>query len=499
MLIDRYREQYVAHGTTRRTRSSGPAPAGCSSPTPPSRRSRSTGRSTRGCRRQDLRTRDDPAAVGKVTRFADHRGGRRAAGPALVGYPRAGRGEDPRLPRELPARPAVGLDQPGAALRAAAGGARPGSPRRSSRWCAARCRPPRCGGRRMLVVRKASRPPKDDPRKDHAHSRLARRPRRRHPPRQAAQAHGRSVGHRARQDRVLQPGRVGQRSVRPPRWCSPPSCDGSLTDGGTMVEASSGNTGIGLGTGGRGPRSPGSSSCCRTRSAIEKVDILRAYGAEVVETPANVPREHPRHFNNLARGASRRRPAAGSPTSTTTRPTRPIHCETTGPEIWAATEGRVTHLVASIGTGGTISGTGRYLRSGAGVEVVGADPATSRYPAATAARTSWRRRALPASRDRRARYGRCPSEQDVVDRIEAIERPRLDPDHARPGPRRRACSSARRRRLVVAAALRVRPGPGPSTPWWRSCPTPGGAYLSKYPRRTGCGAWASSTTTGPGC
>jgi cystathionine beta-synthase len=116
--------------------------------------------------------------------------------------------------------------------------------------------------------------------------------------------------------------------------------------------------------------------------AVEKLDILRAYGAEVVTTPGTLPREHPEHVNNLALRIAAETPAAGSPTSTTTRPTR--RSTTRAPARRSGRRRRpVTHLVASVGTGGTISGTGRFLKEKGGVEVVGADPLTSATAAAT--------------------------------------------------------------------------------------------------------------------
>ena len=119
--------------TTRRTRSSAPARAGCSSRTPPSRPSSSTGRSTRArSRRQDLR-KHDPARGGQGDQLPDHRGGRRARSGARR-VARAGRGEDPRLPRQLRARPAVGLDQPRPRARRTRTTCCGGSRRRSSRW-----------------------------------------------------------------------------------------------------------------------------------------------------------------------------------------------------------------------------------------------------------------------------------------------------------------------------------------------------------------------------
>ena len=273
--------------------------------------------------------------------------------------------------------------------------------------------------------------------------------------------------------------------------------DGTLTGRGTIVEASSGNTGIGLAQAAavRGHRIV---VVLPDTVATEKVDMLRAYGADVIQTPANLPREHPDHVNNIARRIAEQTPG-GWFANQYDNPANPeIHYATTGPEIWAATEGRVTHLVAGIGTGGTISGTGRYLKEQGHVEVVGADPATSRYHGGDGS---------PYFVEAAGHYRHTDTvddtwplsyHQDVVDRIEAID----DRDSVlttRRRPSTKGCSSARRRRWPSRPRCAWRRGSDPSTPWWRSCPTPGAPTCPSTTRRTGCGAWASSTTTGMDC
>ena len=115
------------------------------------------------------------------------------------------------------------------------------------------------------------------------------------------------------------------------------------------------------------------------RTTTEKIALLRAYGAEVVTTPGLVPLEDPRHVKKLAATLARDTPG-GWLADQYGNPANPdMHERTTGPEIWQQTGGRITHLVAGIGTGGTITGTGRYLTSVGDVTVVGADPETSRY------------------------------------------------------------------------------------------------------------------------
>jgi cystathionine beta-synthase len=156
--------------------------------------------------------------------------------------------------------------------------------------------------------------------------------------------------------------------------------DGDLRPGGTIVEATSGNTGIGLALVGR-QRGYRVVAVVSDRSAQEKTDILRAYGAEVVIGTAAVPRQDPGHLSNVAQRLADETPG-GWLANQYDNPANPLaHVRTTGPEIWEQTGGRVTHFVAGVGTGGTITGTGRYLKevSGGRVRVIGADPENSRY------------------------------------------------------------------------------------------------------------------------
>jgi cystathionine beta-synthase len=156
--------------------------------------------------------------------------------------------------------------------------------------------------------------------------------------------------------------------------------DGLLRPGGTIVEATSGNTGIGLAIVGR-QRGYRVAVVVSDRSAQEKADILRAYGAEVIIASSSLPRQHPDHIFNVARRVADDTPG-GWLANQYDNPANPLaHVATTGPEIWQQTQGRVTHFVAGVGTGGTISGTGRYLKeiSGGRVRVIGADPENSTY------------------------------------------------------------------------------------------------------------------------
>jgi len=151
--------------------------------------------------------------------------------------------------------------------------------------------------------------------------------------------------------------------------------DGLLRPGGTIVEPTSGNTGVGLALVAvqRGYR------CVFTmpdKISVEKVDALRAYGAEVLVCPTAVAPDDPRSYYNVAKRTVAETPGAWSPDQYSNPANPAAHYASTGPEIWRQTDGRVTHFVTGMGTGGTISGTGRYLKeaSDGRVQVVGADP-----------------------------------------------------------------------------------------------------------------------------
>jgi len=154
---------------------------------------------------------------------------------------------------------------------------------------------------------------------------------------------------------------------------------GLLRPGGTIVEPTSGNTGVGLAivAAQRGYRCV---FVMTDKAAPEKVSLLRAYGAEVVVCPVAVPPEHPDSYYSTAERLTREIPGAHRPNQYA-NPAHPLaHELTTGPEIWRQSAGRVTHFVAGIGTGGTITGVARYLKKVAPhVEIVGADPEGSVY------------------------------------------------------------------------------------------------------------------------
>jgi len=153
---------------------------------------------------------------------------------------------------------------------------------------------------------------------------------------------------------------------------------GELQPGGTIVEPTSGNTGVGLAMVAQ-RKGYHCVFVCPDKVSEDKRNVLKAYGAEVVVCPTAVPPEHPDSYYNVSdRLASE--PGAWKPDQYS-NPQNPIsHYETTGPEIWQQTDGRITHFVAGVGTGGTISGVGKYLKEqNPSVQVVGADPAGSVY------------------------------------------------------------------------------------------------------------------------
>jgi cystathionine beta-synthase len=160
--------------------------------------------------------------------------------------------------------------------------------------------------------------------------------------------------------------------------------DGSLRPGGTIVEPTSGNTGVGLALVAqrKGYRCV---FVCPDKVAVDKLNVLRAYGAEVVVCPTAVEPEHPESYYSVSDRLARELPGAWKPDQYANPNNARSHYETTGPEIWTQTDGRVTHFVAGVGTGGTISGVGRYLKdvSGGRVQVIGADPVGSVYSGGT--------------------------------------------------------------------------------------------------------------------
>lgn len=153
---------------------------------------------------------------------------------------------------------------------------------------------------------------------------------------------------------------------------------GALQPGGTIVEPTSGNTGVGLAMVAqqKGYRCV---FVCPDKVSEDKRNVLKAYGAEVVVCPTAVAPEHPDSYYNVSDRLANE-PGAWKPDQYSNPHNPRSHYEETGPEIWRQTEGRITHFVAGMGTGGTISGVGRYLKEqNPDVQVIGADPAGSVY------------------------------------------------------------------------------------------------------------------------
>ncbi len=259
---------------------------------------------------------------------------------------------------------------------------------------------------------------------------------------------------------------------------------GALRPGGTIVEGTSGNTGLGLAqvAAARGYRSL---FVLPDKTAVEKLDALRAYGAQVVLTPSALPREHPDHVIAYATRLAEETDG-GWLADQYGNPANPaVHRRTTGPEIWEATGGRLTHLVSTIGTGGTITGSGEYLRevSGGRVEIVGADPVTSGYGGGDGS---------PFAVEAAGHYIHPETAQDVypeVYRRDVIDRILTIGDResiltARALARTEGLLVGGSSGTAAAAALRVAREAGPHAVVVTILPDSGRAYLSKYHSET---------------
>jgi cystathionine beta-synthase len=150
--------------------------------------------------------------------------------------------------------------------------------------------------------------------------------------------------------------------------------NGTLKPGGTVVEATGGNTGLALAM---AASLKGYRCICTMpdKMSSEKVKLLRAFGAEVIITPTAVASDHPDHYLQRARSITAETPGAVMADQFYNPANPDAHYQTTGREIWEQTGGRVTHFVASAGTGGTITGVGRYLKEkNPDVRIIGIDP-----------------------------------------------------------------------------------------------------------------------------
>ncbi len=149
---------------------------------------------------------------------------------------------------------------------------------------------------------------------------------------------------------------------------------GALKPGGTIVEGTSGNTGVGLAL----AAALKGYHCIFTmpdKMSQEKVRLLKAFGADVIITPTAVPPDHPDNYVMMAKRITKETPNAVLANQFYNEANPDAHFATTGPELWAQTDGRITHFVGAAGTGGTLTGTGRYLKSkNPKIQIIGGDP-----------------------------------------------------------------------------------------------------------------------------
>jgi cystathionine beta-synthase len=175
-------------------------------------------------------------------------------------------------------------------------------------------------------------------------------------------------------------GSVKDRIAR--RMIDAAEASGALKPGGTIVEPTSGNTGVGLALVAQ-QRGYTCVFVCPDKVSEDKRNVLKAYGAEVVVCPTAVAPEHPDSYYNVSDKLASE-PGAWKPDQYSNPDNPRSHYEETGPEIWRQTEGRITHFVCGMGTGGTISGVGRFLKErNSDIQVIGADPAGSVYSGGT--------------------------------------------------------------------------------------------------------------------
>src|ERR1700722_14441849 len=255
------------------------------------------------------------------------------------------------------------------------------------------------------------------------------------------------------------------------RMIAAAEASGQLRPGGTIVEPTSGNTGAGLAivAAERGYRCV---FVCPDKVAQDKISVLRAYGAEVVVCPGTVAPDHPDSYYSVAHRLVTEIPGGWQPDQYANPENPASHYATTGPEIWSQTDGTVTHFVAGIGTGGTITGTGRYLKevSAGAVKVIGADPEGSVYSGGSGrpylvegvGEDIW-----PATYD--------PAVCDQIIAVSDAESFGMTRRLAREEALLTGGSSG----LAVAAALRVAGGAGPGAVVVVLLPDGGRGYLSK--------------------
>ena len=242
---------------------------------------------------------------------------------------------------------------------------------------------------------------------------------------------------------------------------------GELRPGGTIVEPTSGNTGVGLAIVAQ-QRGYDCVFVLPDKVSQDKINVLTAYGARVEVCPTAVAPEDPRSYYSVSDRLVREIDGAWKPDQYSNPNNPRSHYETTGPELWAQTDGRITHFVTGVGTGGTISGTGRYLKevSDGRVQVVGADPEGSVYSGGTGrpylvegvGEDFWPSAYDPAvdRRDRRGDRPRLVPDDPAAGPRGGPARRRLLRDGGRRGAAGRRAADRRRRRRRAAARRRPR-------------------------------------------
>nr|WP_254053558.1 cystathionine beta-synthase [Singulisphaera sp. GP187] len=246
---------------------------------------------------------------------------------------------------------------------------------------------------------------------------------------------------------------------------------GRLGPGGTIIEATAGNTGVGLAMAAaiKGYR------CIFVlpdKMSDEKVRLLKAYGAEIVITPTGVPPDSPESYNGVADRLAREVPGAWRPNQFGNLANPEIHYRTTGPEIWEQTEGRITAFVAGVGTGGTISGVGRYLKEqNPEIRIIGADPEGSVLSGDSP--HPWKVEGIGEDFVPKTLNGQMVDEWVRVGDAESFHT-------ARTLARREGILAGGSSGTAVAAALRFARRLGPNDLIVALCPDTGRNYMSKF-------------------
>ncbi|AGA31243.1 cystathionine beta-synthase [Singulisphaera acidiphila] len=246
---------------------------------------------------------------------------------------------------------------------------------------------------------------------------------------------------------------------------------GRLGPGGTIIEATAGNTGVGLAMAAaiKGYR------CIFVlpdKMSDEKIRLLKAYGAEIVITPTGVPPDSPESYNGVADRLAREVPGAWRPNQFGNLANPEIHYRTTGPEIWEQTKGRITAFVAGVGTGGTISGVGRYLKEqNPEVRIIGADPEGSVLSGDSP--RPWKVEGIGEDFVPKTLNGQMVDEWVRVGDAESFHT-------ARALARREGILAGGSSGTAVAAALRYARRLGPDDLIVALCPDTGRNYMSKF-------------------